>query len=156
MKIKTKTLLRKAIIADVSAITSVYLLSRKELVSFAPLIHTDESVQQWIQNVLLLKEQVFVAEEKGVIIGMMSITRFDGIGKINQLYILPDAVGHGVGTLMIKKAKSILGSPIQLHTFQENIKARGFYEHHGFKAIACDDGSNNEENCPGVLYEWVA
>lgn len=153
---KINPILRKATIEDANAIANVYLISRKELVSFAPLIHTDESIHQWVRNILLSKEQVIVAEEKGIIIGMMSLTNGEGIGRINQLYILPDAVGHGVGTLMVNMAKSILGSPIQLYTFQENIGARRFYERHAFQAVAFDDGSGNEENCPAVLYEWIA
>ncbi len=149
-------LLRKAKIADVNSIAKVYLSSRKELVSFAPLIHTDESIYQWIRNVLLPKEQVIVAEEKGIIIAMMALITVEKIGWIRQLYIHPDAVGQGVGTVMIKRAKSILGSPIRLYTFQENIGARRFYERHGFRAVEFDDGSANEENCPAVLYEWMA
>lgn len=118
-------------------------------------MHTDESIHQWIRNVLLSEEQVIVAEDKGIIIGMMSLTKDEGIGRVRQLYILPNAVGHGIGTLMINMAKSILGSPIRLYTFQENIGAKRFYEQHGFQAIGFDDGSGNEENCPAVLYEWV-
>lgn len=152
---KMNPLLRRATIADADAIANVYLRSRKELVSFAPLIHTDEDIYQWIRNDLLPEEQIIVAEDKGIIIGMMSLTKDEGIGHVRQLYILPDVVGHGVGTLMINMAKSILGSPIQLYTFQENIGAKQFYERHGFRAIGFDDGSGNEENCPAVLYEWV-
>jgi ribosomal protein S18 acetylase RimI-like enzyme len=153
---KINPLLRNATIEDANAIANVYLISRKELVSFAPLVHTDESIHQWVRNVLLPEEQVIVAEEKGIIIGMMSLTNDESIGRISQLYILPEAVGHGVGTLMIKMAKSILGSPIQLYTFQKNVGAKRFYERHGFQAIEFDDGSGNEENCPAMLYEWVA
>lgn len=148
-------LFRKATIEDANAIANVYLASRKELVSFAPLIHTDESIHQWVRNDLLTEELVIVAEDKGIIIGMMSLIKDEGMGWIRQLYIHPNAVGHGVGTLMINMAKSILGSPIRLYTFQENIGAKRFYERHGFQAIGFDDGSGNEENCPAVLYEWV-
>lgn len=151
---KSNPLLRKAAPKDVTAIANVYLNSRKKLVSFAPLVHTDENIHQWIRNVLLPEEQVIVAETKGIIIGMMSLKKVGEIGWVRQLYILLEAVGQGVGTLMIKKAKSILGSPIQLYTFQENIGARRFYERHGFKAVEFNDGSGNEENCPAVLYEW--
>ena len=151
-----KILLRDATTEDVKTIANVYLRSRKELVAFAPLVHSDESIYQWVRNTLLPEERVIVAEEKGLIIGMMSLTKEDGIGRIRQLYIHPDAVGHGTGTLMIKKAKLILGSPIHLYTFQENIGARRFYERHGFQAIDFDDGSGNEENCPAILYEWIA
>lgn len=149
------TVLRRATIEDADAIANVYLRSRKELVSFAPLIHMDEDIYQWIRNDLLPEEQVIVAEDKGIIIGMMSFTKDEAIGQVRQLYILPDAVGQGVGTLMIDMAKSILGSPIRLYTFQDNMGAKRFYERHGFQPIEFDDGSGNEENCPAVLYEWV-
>lgn len=149
-------ILRKATIENANAIANVYLSSRKKLVSFAPLVHSDDSIFQWIRDVLIPEEQVIVAEENGIVIGMMSLTKDEGADRINQFYILPDAVGQGVGTLMIEMAKSILGSPIQLYTFQENIRARQFYERHGFQIVEFDDGSGNEENCPAVLYEWVA
>ena len=149
-------LLRNATLTDVDAIANVYLTSRKELVAFAPLVHNDESIHQWIREVLLPTHQVMVAEENGTIIGMMALSKEEGIGRIKQLYLLPTAVGHGVGTLMIIAAKSILGSPIQLYTFQENMGARRFYERHGFQVIELDDGSGNEENCPAILYEWKA
>jgi ribosomal protein S18 acetylase RimI-like enzyme len=151
---KDKLLLRKASIADAKAITNVYLTSRKKLVAFAPLVHSDESVHQWVCKDLLPNEQVIVAEENRIIIGMMSLTKDERMGRIRQLYLLPSAVGHGIGSAMIKMAKSILGSPIQLYTFQENIGARRFYERSGFEAIEFTDGSENEENCPAVLYEW--
>lgn len=148
------TLLRKATIADANAIANVYLASRKKFIFFAPLVHTDNDIHEWVREDLLPSEQVIVAEEKGAIVGMMSLTIDEGVGRIRQLYILPKAVGQGIGTSMVKMAKSILGSRIQLYTFQENSGARRFYERHGFHAIEFSDGSNNEENCPAVLYEW--
>ena len=149
-----KTVLRNATSEDAPAIANIYLRSRKELVAFAPLIHTDESIHQWIRHKLLLEEQVIVAEEKGIVIGMMSLTKSNGIGWISQLYIHPDAVGHGIGALMLTQAKLILGPPIHLYTFQENVGAMRFYERHGFQAIDFDDGSGNEEKCPAILYAW--
>jgi ribosomal protein S18 acetylase RimI-like enzyme len=55
----------------------------------------------------------------------------------------------------VERAKAELGAPIRLYAFQENAPTRQFYERHGFKAIAFGDGSENEENCPDVLYEWA-
>lgn len=89
-------------------------------------------------------------------IGMMALSKNEGIGWINQLYVAPAFVGSGVGTLLVTKAKSILGSPIRLHTFQENAGARRFYERHGFKILEFSDGSTNEENCHDMVYEWRA
>lgn len=150
----SKLLLRKATSLDANDIAKVYLASRKELVSFAPLVHTDESIYQWVNEVLLPNEQVIVAEESGIIIGMMSLIKDKDVGHIRQLYITPAAVGRGIGTLMLNLAKSLLNSPIQLYTFEKNIGARRFYERHGFQATGFNDGSGNEENCPAILYEW--
>lgn len=149
-----KTTLREATLEDADAIANVYLTSRKKFIDFAPLIHTDENIYQWVRRTLIPSEKVIVAEENGMIIAMMALTNEKNIGKITQLYIIPEAVGRGVGTSLLKKAKEILGSPIQLYTFAQNIEARRFYERHGFEAIKFSDGSNNEEKCPDILYEW--
>ena len=37
---------------------------------------------------------------------------------------------------------------------QQNTAARMFYERHGFRVVSLSDGSNNEERCPDVLYEF--
>lgn len=149
-----KILLRKATLADATAICNIYLASRKRFVAFAPLAHSDENICQWIRETLIPTSQVIVAEENGIVVGMMALSKKDDIGWIDQLYLSPEVIGRGVGTLLVKTAKSTLGSPIFLHTFQENVKARQFYEKHGFQILKFTDGSENEENCPDVLYEW--
>ncbi|MBS0655356.1 MAG: GNAT family N-acetyltransferase [Verrucomicrobia bacterium] len=146
--------LRKANVADAEAIAKVYVASRKEHIAFAPLVHSEESIYQWICETLIPTNLVTVAEEDGVIVGMMALSKNKGIGWIDQLYISPDSIGQGIGTLLVAAAKSTLGSPIRLHTFQQNIGARRFYERHGFQEIGRSDGSTNEERCPDVLYEW--
>ncbi len=146
--------LRKATLADAMAITNIYLASRKKFVAFAPLVHSEESIYQWILEILIPTNQVIVAEENNIIVGMMALSKKEGIGWIEQLDISPEAVKRGIGALLVTAAKSTLGSPIRLHTFQENLGARRFYEQHGFEALEFNDGSTNEEKCPDMLYEW--
>ena len=86
---------------------------------------------------------------------MMALSREEGIGWIDHLYLDPSAVGQGIGSLLVEQAKRQVGSPIRLYVFQENTGARRFYERHGFRPIAFGDGSENEENCPDALYEWT-
>jgi len=149
-----KLLLRNATLADATAIANVYLVSRKTFVTFAPLAHSDESIYRWIREILISVNQVVVAEEEGIIVGMMALSKKEGVGWIDQLYLSPEAIGRKIGTKLVNNAKSLLGSPIRLHTFQENIEARRFYEKNGFKILEFSDGSKNEEHCPDVLYEW--
>lgn len=151
---KINILLRPATLADADAIAAVYLASRKTFVGFAPLVHSDESIYQWVRETLIPGCQVVVAEEGAAILGMMALSKSKGKGWIDQLYLSPEAVGQGVGSRLVEEAKSILGSPIYLHTFQENFKARRFYERHGFSVVDMTDGSNNEEKCPDILLVW--
>ena len=135
------------------------LASRKAFVDFAPMAHADDDVRAWIAKVLIPGGGVSVATDRGpneAVVGMMAVSRQDGVAWIDQLYLDPSVVGRGIGTRFIELAKESLGRPIRLYTFQENAGARRFYEGHGFRAIAFSDGANNEEHCPDVLYEWVA
>lgn len=145
--------IRIATQADSDVITNIYLSSRKAYVSFAPLIHSDSAIQHWINDILIPNAQVWLVEQDKVMIGMMAIIEKNKINWIDQLYILPGHTGHGIGSLLIDKVKSF-HLPIRLHTFQENIGARKFYEQHEFKILEFSDGSENEEHCPDMLYEW--
>ena len=150
---------RPATDIDAEQVASVLLASRKAFLAFAPLAHADDDVRAWVANFLIPGGGVSVAVARGSseeVVGMMAVSQQNGIAWIDQLYLHPSVVGHGIGTRFIDLAKESLGSPIRLYTFQENGGARRFYERHGFRAIAFSDGSDNEEHCPDVLYEWAA
>jgi ribosomal protein S18 acetylase RimI-like enzyme len=148
--------IRSATADDAELVAEVYLASRKAFLSFAPLTHSEQAVRRWIADRLIPTGGVTVAEdaERRRIVGMLTLTRRDGIGWIDHLYVLPAAVGQGLGTRLLGHAKVALGPPICLYTFQANDGARRFYERHGFRVVAFGDGSGNEEGCPDVLYEW--
>lgn len=147
-------LLRIATQRDATSIANLYLTSRKEHLSFAPLAHTDEAIHQWMRDELIPHSQVWVVEQNNVILGMMAVAEKQKILWIEQLYVLPKATGQGIGSLLMTKAKA-RHFPIRLRTFQENLGARRFYERHGFTSLAFADGSENEEHCPDMLYEWI-
>lgn len=144
---------RIATLSDANNIANLYLASHKEFISFAPLVHSDEAIQQWMRDLLIPNSQVWIVEQNDVLIGMMAIVEQQRVNWIEQLYVLPQATGRGVGSLLIAKAKSFNLS-IRLRTFQQNLGARRFYERHGFKIIGLSDGSENEEHCPDMLYEF--
>ena len=108
----------------------------------------------WIAGVLIPAGGVSVAVQGNEIVGMMALARDEGVGWIDQMYLHPEAVGRGLGSQLLERAKQQLDAPIRLYTFQANELARRFYERHGFIARAYSDGSENEERCPDVLYEW--
>lgn len=150
----TSLIFRAATQCDTKGVVKVYLSSRKAFVPFAAIAHSEEAVYKWICDTLIPGSQVTVVERDNKIVGMMALSTTEGTGWIDQLYLHPDVVGQKIGTKLIERAKAELGSPIRLYTFQENQGAIRFYERHGFKAIQYRDGSENEENCPDILYEW--
>jgi GNAT superfamily N-acetyltransferase len=73
---------------------------------------------------------------------------------IDQLYVLPDMQGQGVGTALLKVAQDSFDR-LQLWTFLRNVRARRFYEARGFVLVRETDGSRNEEKEPDALYLWT-
>jgi GNAT superfamily N-acetyltransferase len=93
---------------------------------------------------------VWIAKENGQIVGFLALRP----GWVDHLYLKPGYYRRGIGSLFITIAKSHQPSGLKLYAFQKNVRARAFYEVHGFKAIEFGDGSLNEEREPDVLYEW--
>jgi hypothetical protein len=101
-----ETVLRPASVADAEQVAAVHLASRAAFIAFAPIVHSEAQVRDWVATVLIPGGGATVAIGRGSIgpiVGMMVVSRQHGIGWID------------------------LG-----------------------------DGSNNEEHCPDILYEWVA
>lgn len=149
------TTLRPATADDSEQVADVYLASRRAFLPFAPIAHPEGDVRTWISSRLIPRGGVVVVADiaKGVV-AIMAISRRDGVGWLDLLYVHPSFVGHGLGSRLLAHARAALGSPIRLYTFQANEDARRFYERHGFRAVLFGDGSGNEERCPDVLYEW--
>lgn len=153
---RTTLHLRTATVADADVVADVYLRSRKELVTCAPLAHSDETVRVWIRERLIPAGGTTVAVLDGQVIGFLSVSTDGGVGWIDHLYLRPDWVGRGIGTRLLELARRQLPLPIRLYTFRENERARRFYESQRFRVIAFGNGSLNEERRPDILYEWRA
>src|SRR5581483_10232205 len=133
--------LRRGTAADATTVADVYLASRR---AAAPRIprgpHTDDEVRQWIASIVLVEQEVWVAERGGEILGI-AVLRQD---FLDHLYVRPEAQRRGVGTLLLKQAKRGRAR-LRLYTFEANEPAREFYEKRGFTAVAFGDGTANEE-----------
>ena len=73
---------------------------------------------------------------------------------IEQLYVLPEAQGRGLGSELLDVAKQASGR-LQLWTFQRSTPARRFYEARGFVLVEQTDGVRNEEKEPDARYLWT-
>lgn len=73
---------------------------------------------------------------------------------IEQLYVLPQLQGKGIGGGLLDIAMEGHGA-LSLWTFVQNKSAQAFYERRGFTKIRETDGSENEERAPALLYQWA-
>lgn len=146
-------LLRPAVAEDASGVAEVLMASRRVFLPFAPSAHTPDEDRHWVEHHLIPQGRVQVAELSGRVIAVLATCRDQAASWIDQLYVLPGYEGRGVGAQLLQLAHTVLEPPIRLYTFQANVRARRFYERHGYIAIQFSDGSFNEEKCPDVLYE---
>ena len=65
-------------------------------------------------------------------------------GFLNNLYVLPDCQGRGIGGALLSEVKAHAPEGVKLWTFEPNEGAIRFYERHGFVTIERSDGRANE------------
>jgi GNAT superfamily N-acetyltransferase len=142
--------IRPATSSDAAAVADVYLASFHATYDF-PLAHTDDEVRGWIGGDVIGSGETWVAiDPLGAIVGMMAVEP----GVLDQLYVRPDRLGEGIGRRLLDVARDRSPDGLTLYTFQDNARARRFYERNGFVAEWFGDGSTNEEGQPDVRYVW--
>ena len=143
--------LRPAVPDDADEIAAVFTASFR-LLDFLPLLHTPDEDRWFIANVILRHCAVTVAEDASGIVGFLARSG----GEVRLLHIRPDRIGCGAGTQLIEAVKASGTEALELWCFQQNARARRFYEARGFRAIRFTDGADNEERTPDIRYRWDA
>jgi GNAT superfamily N-acetyltransferase len=138
-----------AVANDADAIARVFSPSLR-LLTFLPELHTVEEDRWFIANIILKECEVTVAEHNNSMVSFLA--RQDE--EIRLLYTQPDFIGRGAGSLLLDAAKSAGIAALELWCFQSNLRARQFYEAHGFRPIKFTDGQRNEEKTPDIRYRW--
>ena len=140
-------MIRRATPEDIPAIAALFERSFGTL-TFLPMLHTRAEHEAYFGG-LLETQEVWVAEEGGALQGFATIS-----DMLDHLYLEPEAFGTGVGDALFEHAKKRRPDGFTFWVFQQNARARRFYERHGAVAIELTDGAHNEERTPDVLYEW--
>lgn len=141
--------LRKLTLADMSAAAAVHRASFNQALPKLAGLHTPEEDRAFYRAQVFPACQVWGAEKQSKLVGIIAFRE----EWIDQLYVLPDAQGRGVGSDLLEIAQDAFPL-LHLWTFQCNTRARRFYELNGFVALRVTDGSGNEEKEPDVLYRW--
>lgn len=143
-------MIRRATPADAAAMAEVWLRSRTAALPTVRRGHSDDGVRAWFRNVVVPHKESWVAEDDGVLVGLLVL---DG-HWVSQLYIDPTRLRQGIGTRLLDVAKRQRPDGLQLWTFQVNTPAQQFYLRHGFVEVERTDGAANQEREPDIRYAW--
>lgn len=145
--------IRRAQPADAADVASVYIRSFDAALPSVRRGKTNDEIRDYIARVVVPVRETWVAEEDGVLIGLMVLAEDDG--WLSQLYLLPEARGRGLGDRFVTLAKERRPEGLQLWAFQVNAPALRFYARHGFVEVERTDGAENQEKEPDVRMEWL-
>jgi GNAT superfamily N-acetyltransferase len=141
---------RKLELADMEAAALVHRTAFDRALPWLAGLHTPEEDRWFFRERVFTSCEVWGAFGAGAMVGVIAFRE----GWIDQLYVLPQAQGQGVGSGLLQVAQRALAS-LQLWTFQRNTQARRFYEARGFVPVEETDGARNEEKEPDARYLWV-
>ena len=143
------TAFRKLALKDMDAAAAVHRASFDRALPWLAGLHAPDEDRAFYRTQMFPACQIWGAEKQSKLVGVIAFRK----DWIDQLYILPDAQGNGLGTELLEIAQKAF-PVLNLWTFQRNEKARRFYEFNGFQKVRETNGSGNEEKEPDVLYRW--
>jgi GNAT superfamily N-acetyltransferase len=142
-------IIRQLQLADMDAAARVHRAAFDHALPWLTGLHTSDE-DRWFYRERVFTEYHVQAFEGGALAAIIAF-RSDWI---DQLYVLPQVQGRGVGSELLQVAKRAFDC-LQLWTFQRNLKARRFYEARGFVLVEETDGASNEEKEPDARYLWT-
>ncbi|WP_424983500.1 N-acetyltransferase family protein [Maritalea sp. S77] len=140
--------IRKAVEKDLPRLVEIFRVSRQQLLPFLPILYTREQDFAHLKD-LMGRGEVYAGVLAEKLVGFL--VRIDH--WVAHLYVHPDMIAQGVGQALLGHAKT-KSSKLELWCFEENQRARAFYEAQGFKLVRTTEG-DNEEGLPDRLYRWV-
>lgn len=112
--------------------------------------HTPEDDREFFRSTVMRENEIWIAVEDATPVAFLAMAR----AQLNYVYVDPPHQNHGLGTLLLNKAKTMFPTGVTLFTHQRNERARVFYERRGFRAVKLGV-SPPPENEPDVEYEWA-
>ena len=137
-------MIRQAGPEDVEMIVGIFEESFATL-DFLPKLHTHAENLAFFTRCIREGEAYLLGEGFALIAGDI----------LSHLYVRPGANGRGIGTTLLDHVKTRRPAGFRFWVFQQNEKARRFYENRGCAVLELTDGSGNEEQTPDALYQWL-
>jgi GNAT superfamily N-acetyltransferase len=114
--------------------------------------HTLADASHFFRSNVLAECRVWVAESPShQYSGLVALSG----SWIKQLAVFRPFQRQGVGSALLQKAREHSPGQLHLYTFQRNMAARAFYEHHGFSIVRFGVSPVPEAE-PDIEFRWQA
>jgi ribosomal protein S18 acetylase RimI-like enzyme len=87
-------------------------------------------------------QEFSVIQLAGVDVGIIAVVREPDCFRLNQLFVLPEYQGKGIGTtctMRVVEDASAAGLPVQLRVLKANRRAAAFFQSLGFRRVGESD-----------------
>jgi ribosomal protein S18 acetylase RimI-like enzyme len=151
MEIKTQAIdLRPAIEADRDAIAEIWHESASMPGVGPPVIPSLAELRERVDREFDAGWQVTVAVRDDRILGFLAIKPAEAV--LAELFLRPEAIGMGIGRVLLAHAKKAMPAGFTLLTRSANARARRFYERAGLRFLR--DDVHPRAGDPITYYGW--
>ncbi len=98
----------------------------------------DDTEQRDLHNRRFASQDLRIIQFYGTDVGFLSTSNTADTLKVNQLYILPEYQGKGIGAACMKRIiddANLEQKPVTLQVLKINIRATAFYQRLGFTTV---------------------
>ena len=98
----------------------------------------DDSYQRELHNRRFAAQDVCIIQFCGVDVGFLAISHTSGMLKVNQIFILPEYQGRGIGSACMTRIlddASLEQKPVMLQVLRVNTRSIAFYQRLGFTIV---------------------
>jgi putative acetyltransferase len=117
--------------ADVPAISLIHRRACLIAYSFMNWRYSESEVRTWYAGKFREWSWGLLAAKSGVGVGFIAVSG----AHLDQLFVDPNHQGRGIGTHLLKEALARTPAIKTLHVFEQNTRAREFYELYGFGEV---------------------
>ena len=145
-----RPVLRPAVEGDRDAIAALWHASASLLSVGVPAMPSAAELRRRLDAECARGWEVTVAGTAGGIAGFLALRPEDGV--LDQLFLRPDCLGRGIGSLLLAHAKARMPTGFTLFTRPVNRPAIRFYERHGLAFLR--DEVHPHFGDPIRVYGW--
>ncbi len=96
----------------------------------------DEAEQRRLHERRFAAQEFKVIQAGGADVGILAVVRTPECVKVNQLFILPERQGKGIGKACMQRIiQDAGGLPVRLQVLKVNTRAQSFFQRMGFDGI---------------------